>query len=107
MTGVPSTVGLAEQAAQTVEHGLGDQRHGHLAVTDVEVHRSGPVPSQGLMGAEELLDVPPLGIVPGQGVLIPVGRGKERPRRSLREGAVWERCRTGPHYRIPNGRGSV
>ena len=56
-----------------MEHGLGDERHRHLAVTDVEVHRSGPAPSEGLVCIEELLDVPSLGVIQREGFdLVPI-----------------------------------
>ena len=55
---LPLAVGAFATRAVEEQLGLGDQRHGHLAVTDVEVHRSGPVPSQGLMGVEGLLAHP-------------------------------------------------
>ena len=63
MGGVPSGEGFAEPFAQLVEGRLGKQRHGHLRVTDIQIHGPGPFPSQGLMGVEEFLYVPSLGIV--------------------------------------------
>ena len=63
MGGVPPGEGFAEPSAQLVEDRLGNQRHGHLPVTDIQIHGPRPAPSQGLMGVEELLYVPSLGIV--------------------------------------------
>lgn len=66
MAGVPGLEGFGEALAELVESGLGEQGHGHLSVADVEVEGSGAVPSKVLVGVEEFLDAPALGIVAGE-----------------------------------------
>src|SRR6266496_4153425 len=46
---------------------LGHQHHCQVTVADIEVEGSGAVPAQSLIEFKELLDVPTLRIVPGQG----------------------------------------
>lgn len=63
---------------QLVEAGLRDESQGHLGMTDVKVHRTGPFPTQVLTGMEELFDVPSFGIVDREGLdFVPVGRAEE------------------------------
>src|SRR5262249_30784573 len=49
-----------------------------MAIADVEVVRTSPMPSEGLIGVEKLLNVPAFGIVTGESVgFIGVSRGQE------------------------------
>ena len=63
---VPARRGRGQPLAELIDRRLGDQRHRHLAVADVEIARPCPIPAQRLMGVEELLHMPSLGEVPGQ-----------------------------------------
>src|SRR5208282_3319800 len=47
--GIPLRKGFAQSLTHLVNSGLGHQGHGHLSVTDVEVERTGPMPTQGLV----------------------------------------------------------
>jgi len=61
-----------------VDDRLGEERHGHMAIADVEVVRTSPIPSEGLIGVEKLLNVPAFGIVTSESVgFIVVSRGQE------------------------------
>ena len=49
-----------------------------MAIADVEVVRASPVPSEGLIGVEKLLNVPSFGIVTGESIgFIVVSSGQE------------------------------
>jgi hypothetical protein len=63
VAGVPRGERFSQSAAQLVKRGLSNQGHRHLAVADVEVQSSSAFPAERLMSIEELLDVPPLGVV--------------------------------------------
>src|ERR1700738_601234 len=47
--GIPVRKGFAQSLTHLVNSRLGHQGHGHLSVTDVEVERTGPMPTQGLV----------------------------------------------------------
>ncbi len=65
---------------------LGEERHGHMARADVEVVRTSPVPSEGLIGVETLLNVPSFGRVTGERIgFIVVSSGQE----CLESPVVW------------------
>jgi len=53
--------GGAQAAAQLMDQRLSDQRQGHLSQANVQVEGAGPFPTQVLVKAEELLDVPAVG----------------------------------------------
>ncbi len=56
----------------------GEERHGHMAIADVEVGRPSPVPSEGLIGVEKRRNVPSFGRVTGERLgCIVVSRGQE------------------------------
>jgi len=42
---------------------LGQQGHTHLSVADVEIERTGPMPTQGLVEFKKLFDMPALWIM--------------------------------------------
>ena len=42
---------------------LSNERHCHLAVPDIEVHRAGALPPKGLIAFEKLFNVPSLRII--------------------------------------------
>ena len=46
--GVPAGVRFSQPLTQLMEHGLGDEGHRHLTVTDIEVAGASPFPSPGL-----------------------------------------------------------
>src|ERR1700738_4846560 len=76
--GIPLRKGLAQSLTHLVNSRLGHQRHGHLSVTDVEVERTGPMPTQGLVEFEKLFDMPALRIVNCQILdFVTVGGGQE------------------------------
>src|SRR5258707_3295368 len=50
-----------------MNHGLSHQSQTHLAQADIEVEGAGALPTQALVKAEELLDVPAARKIPGQG----------------------------------------
>src|SRR5260370_21063246 len=57
-----------------------------MAIADVEVVRTSPVPSEGLIGVEKLLNVPSFGIVTGESIgFIGVSSGQE----CLESPVVW------------------
>lgn len=58
--------GLSQSLTHLVNSRLGHQGHGHLSVTDVEVQRTSPMPTQGLVEFEKLFDMPTLWIMNGQ-----------------------------------------
>src|ERR1700738_2585521 len=64
--GIPLRKGLAQSLTHLVNSRLGHQRHGHLSVADVEVERTGPMPTQGLVEFEKLFDMPALWIMNSQ-----------------------------------------
>ena len=65
--GVPVPVGLGQALAQLLNQRLGDQGQGHLAQTDIKIEGAGAPPTQVLIVAEELFDVPAVGEVTGEG----------------------------------------
>ena len=60
------TKGFAQSLTHLVNSGLGQQRQGHLTVADVEIKRTGSMPTQGLVEFEKLFDIPALWIVNSQ-----------------------------------------
>lgn len=64
---VPLVKRRAQALAQLVDGGLSHQRHGHLAQTDVEVEGASAFPTQILVEAVELLDMPTVGELGRQG----------------------------------------
>jgi len=65
-TEVRSTPGLegdAETLTELVGGRLSDERHRHLSVADMEVEGSGAIPTESLIGLEELFDVPAFGVL--------------------------------------------
>src|SRR5215472_4031435 len=57
-----------------------------MAIADVEVVRTSPVPSEGLIGVEKFLNVPSFGVVTGESIgFIVVSRGQE----CLESPVVW------------------
>src|ERR1700686_990631 len=76
--GIPVRKGFAQSLTHLVNSRLGHQGHGHLSVTDVEVERTGPMPTQGLIEFEKLFDMPALWIVNSQILdFVTVGGGQE------------------------------
>ena len=70
--------GFTESCAQLVDDRLGEERHSHRAIADVEVVRTSPVPSEGLIGVEKLLNGPSLRRVTGESIgFIGVSSGQE------------------------------
>ena len=65
MRSVPTRHGLPEPLAELRKGRLGDQGQAHLPVADMEVEGAGPLPPERLMDAEELFDVPALGVIAG------------------------------------------
>lgn len=67
-----------ETLTQLVQGGLRDERHVHLGITDIKVHRAGMFPTQVLRGMEEFFDVPSFWVVEREGLdFISVGGAKE------------------------------
>src|SRR5574341_575919 len=60
-------IGLCQALAQLVDHRLGQQSQGHLAQSNMEVEGAGAFPAQVLIKTVELLDVPTISKVGGQG----------------------------------------
>ena len=72
------TKGFAQSLTHLVNSRLGHQRHGHLTVADVEIKRTGSMPTQSLVEFEKLFDMPALWIVNSQVLdFVTVGGGKE------------------------------
>ena len=63
MAGLPLLVWLAQALAELVNDGLGNERHGQLGISDMEIQCSGTVPSHGLVGVEELFEMPTVRII--------------------------------------------
>lgn len=75
---VPGGEGRAEALAELVTNGLGNERHRHLAEANIEVQGAGTFPAEFLIGIEELLDMPALGIMDRQVEnLIAIARSEE------------------------------
>jgi len=69
----------AEALAELLRRRLGQQRHGHVPVANVQVERARPLPAQSLVEIEEFLDMPPLRKVDAQvGNLGAVSSDQER-----------------------------
>ena len=78
LRGIPLRKGLTQSLAHLVNRSLGHQCHGHLSVTDVEVERTSPMPTEGLVEFEKLFDMPALWIMNGQILdFVTVGGGQE------------------------------
>lgn len=76
--GVPAFEGLSDAVSDLVDKGLGHKGHGGLAVADVQVEGAGAFPSEGLIGVEELFDVPAFGIISGKGLdVVECGGGEK------------------------------
>src|SRR5262249_3566748 len=60
---IPTFKGIANSLPELMNHRLGEQSHGHLAIADVEVESAGALPTQILIELEKLFDVPALGKV--------------------------------------------
>jgi len=79
MVRIPSAHRRAESRPQLMDGGLRNQGHRHLAIANIEIHRSRTAPAQRLIEVEEFLNVPSLVILVGQGLhLIAIARGQER-----------------------------
>ena len=57
---------------------MGEQSHGGLSVTDMEVESACAFPSEVLVGVEEFFDVPAFGVVAGKELEVVEGRGAEK-----------------------------
>src|ERR1700716_2190942 len=66
MRDIPVRKGFAQSLTHLVNSRLGHQGHGHLSVADVEIERTGPMPTQGLVEFEKLFDMPALWIMNSQ-----------------------------------------
>src|SRR6516225_2466781 len=78
VAGIPCRHGVPESCTPLVDDRLGEERHGPMAIADVEVVRTSPMPAEGLIGIEKRLNVPAFGIVTGESVgCIGVSRGQE------------------------------
>lgn len=76
--GIPAIEGATQSRAQLMDGCLGNQGHGHLPIADVEIHRTGAFPTKGLIGVEELFDMPSFGEVDCQRIdFISVGGAQE------------------------------
>jgi hypothetical protein len=63
---IPGGERMAEALAELVAGGLGDEGHRHLPEANIEVEGAGAFPAESLLGIEEFLDMPALGVVDGQ-----------------------------------------
>src|SRR5260370_409056 len=78
MRGIPLPKWLLQPGSQLVDDRLGNQRHAHLTVADVQVQRPGTFPAQGLIEVEEFFDVPAAGELRRQQLhLVTLERGEE------------------------------
>src|SRR5208283_4278166 len=58
-----------------MDHRLGYQSQTHVTEADVQVQSAGPIPTQALLETEELLNMPAVRKVPGQGRNFRASRG--------------------------------
>jgi len=63
MAGVPFRDRFSVPLAKLVDERLGDQRHGHLTVANIEIQGPSTLPPKILIGIEELFDVPTLRVI--------------------------------------------
>ena len=68
MLSIPGVVGFPQALLELVDESLSDQGHSHLTVSNMKVHGAGTVPSERLIGLEELFQVPSFGIFVGKGI---------------------------------------
>lgn len=66
MGSIPGGKWISESFSELVTHSLSNERHGHLAKANVEIHRAGAFPAERLIGVEEFFDVPTLRVIDGQ-----------------------------------------
>ena len=78
MPGLPGVVGLAEAFPQGMKTGLCQESHGHASIANVEVEGAGAFPAQGLIGVEEFLDMPTLGVMDSQVFDLVAGGGGDK-----------------------------
>jgi hypothetical protein len=75
---IPGGEGRAEALAELGADGLGDERRGHLPEANIKVEGAGALPAESLIGVEEFLDRPALGIVNSQvDDLVAIARSEE------------------------------
>jgi len=58
MIGVPTGNRFPQALTEHMDGGLGNERHTHMTIADIEVEGACPVPSEGLVGIEKLFTVP-------------------------------------------------
>ena len=63
MCDIPLGKRLSQSLGHLMNGRLGQQGHAHLPVADIEIERTSPMPTQGLVEFKKLLDVPALWIV--------------------------------------------
>ena len=66
VSGIPLRKRAAESLAHLMNGSLSHQSHSHLSVADIEIERTGPMPTQGLVKFKKLFDVPALWIMERQ-----------------------------------------
>ncbi len=75
---IPGGEGRAEALAEWGADGLGDERQGPLPEANIKVEGAGALPAESLIGVEEFLDMPALGIVNSQvDDLVAIARSEE------------------------------
>ena len=67
MERIPLGKRLAQTLAELMDERLGNQGQVHLPGANIQVECAGPFPAQVLLEAEELLNVPTVGKIAGQG----------------------------------------
>ena len=63
MASIPGCERISESFTQLIGNSLSNKGHRHLAKSDIEVQGAGSFPAEILVGIEEFLDVPSLGIM--------------------------------------------
>ena len=78
MARIPLGKWLTQTLAELMDEGLGHQGQAHLPGANIQIECAGSFPTQVLLEAEELLNVPAVGKIPGQGGHLRTGPGASK-----------------------------